>query len=91
LQGNWEQAVHYHLFGPAVFVICGLTLAHLVLELATGKSIQTFYTRALLDRRLLVLGLVMLLAYQALRLYLLAQSGELALAFASSPIGQWLQ
>lgn len=90
-QFNLQEALHYHLFGPLLFLAFTLTSVHLVLELSLRCSVIPFYGKLLRrqDVQLTLLGLVLI--YHCLRLGALFLSGELAVSFALSPLGQFLK
>lgn len=89
-RGDWSQAVAQHLFGPLLFIVLLIAVAHLILELLTGRRILAFYDKVIRRKKSQWLLIIMLLIYHALRLYYLSKTGELSLAFEQSPLGQWL-
>ena len=88
--GDLPQAVAYHLFSPVVFLFFIVTAIHLVLELRAQRRISTVYTRLMLNRSVQTISILLFVAYHAVRLYFLAQTGELYLAMVQSPLGQLL-
>ena len=90
-QHHFQEAFHYHLFGPLLFLGLTLTCLNLILELSLRRSVVPFYGRVLCrqDVQLTMLGL--LLIYHCLRLGALFTSGELAVSIEQSPLGQLLQ
>jgi hypothetical protein len=89
-EGNWQQAISMHLFGPILFLACLVTVLHVGLELATNQRIGGWHLRLISDRWIQLFGLVFYAGYYGLRLQQLSVSGELALSFANSPLGRLL-
>ncbi|MBW4487781.1 MAG: DUF2752 domain-containing protein [Trichocoleus desertorum ATA4-8-CV12] len=89
-QGDWNQALVHHLFGPVLFVSLAIAAVHLLAELVVGRRITTGYSALISQRQVHYLGLAMFLSYHIWRLYGLSQSGELSLAFLHSPLGHML-
>jgi len=87
---NMPEALNYHLFGPLLFISFIITCLHLILELLSRRSIQTFYGKLLRSSIVQFTFLGALLSYHFLRLYFLFLSGELATSFHHSPLGQLL-
>ena len=77
-RGDLGQAIDYHLFGPALFLLLLVAVLHLSCELASNRPIATFYSRALLNSRLQLLLIASFLGYYGIRLEGLLQSGKLA-------------
>ncbi len=88
--GDLPQAVAYHLFSPVVFLFFIVTAIHLMLELRAQRRISTVYTRLILNRSVQTISILLFVAYHAVRLYFLSQTGELYLAMVQSPLGQLL-
>ncbi len=89
-QGNWQQAISMHLFGPVLFGIFCVTILHVGFELASNQRLGGWHLRIISDRRLQLLGLTFYAGYYLLRLHHLSMSGELAASFANSPLGKLL-
>ncbi|MCU0570133.1 MAG: DUF2752 domain-containing protein [Oculatellaceae cyanobacterium Prado106] len=89
-QGHLDQAFGYHGFGPVLFVGCGVAIVHLTLELWTGRSIATVYTRLGRSPQVQFTGLALFLGYYGWRLGLLFASGQLQEAVWRSPLGHLL-
>jgi Protein of unknown function (DUF2752) len=89
-QGNWQQAISMHLFGPILFLACLVTVLHVGLELATNQRLGGWHLRTISDRCLQILGVAFFAGYYGLRLHQLLISGELAHSFAHSPLGRLL-
>lgn len=85
---NIQQALDYHLFGLILFLALILVCLHLILELLLRRRVTTFYTKLLSKRRFQFTFIGAVLAYHSVRLYGLWQSGELAISFSQSPLGQ---
>lgn len=90
VQGDWEQAIAYHLFGPALFLAFLVLTLHCCLELGKGRRLKAFYEAWVRKLSLQVAAGCLVGGYYLLRLGLLAHSGELGLAMVRSPLGQWL-
>lgn len=90
-QGNFAEAISYNVLGPILFTSCGAIALHLAIELYTQRRLRLPSVQGLLrNRRLQFLALLCFLGYYAVRLFLLARSGELALDFYQSPLGHLL-
>ncbi len=87
---NVPEAINYHLFGPVLFVGLVILIIHLVIEIYLKRSVSSFYGKLLRKRSIQVSFLFSILGYHAVRLYHLYLSGELAVSFAESPLGQLL-
>ncbi|MDB9493953.1 DUF2752 domain-containing protein [Spirulina major CS-329] len=86
-RGDFDGAIAFHLFGPLVFTACFGIAIHLSLELYTGQKIRYPALANWLQRRqVTLLVLIALLTYHGLRLWGLAQSGELAASIAAAPL-----
>jgi hypothetical protein len=86
-RGDFDGAIAFHLFGPLVFTACLGIAIHLSLELYTGQKIRYPALADWLQRqRVTLLVLMALLTYHGLRLWGLAQSGELAASIAAAPL-----
>jgi hypothetical protein len=85
VQGQWEQAVQFHLFGPFFFLFLIGIVVHLAVELKLRRRLITFYTRFMSRRDLQVLAVITYLGYYFMRLFVLGYPGDfettLALAF----------
>lgn len=97
-RGDWQQALTYHLFGPLLFGICVAAILQAGAELLMGRSMTRPAGQFKAGRMVLpVLGLVglvtgvlLFLAYYALRLYLRYDSGRLPFDFVDTAIWQQL-
>ena len=89
-RGDLHQAVAYHLFSPLVFLFFVVAAIHLALELRLQRQIHPIYIQLIRNCRLQISTLLIFLGYYAIRLYFLAQSGELYPAMVRSPLGQLL-
>jgi hypothetical protein len=89
-QGDWNQAVTHHLFGPVLFVGLAIAAAHILAELIIGRRIATGYSVFISQPKVHCLGLAMLFGYHVWRLYGLSTTGELSLAFLHSRLGHLL-
>jgi hypothetical protein len=89
-QGDWDQALAHHLFGPVLFVSLAIAAVHLLTELLVGRQITTGYSVLVSQPRVHYLGLATFLGYYVWRLYGLSNAGELSLAFLHSPLGRIL-
>lgn len=87
-RGDVSLAFTEHLFGPILFVLFLIAAVHLALELFSGRRIKTVYEKLLRQHKIPLKCLLLALSYYALRLYYLSSTGELALAFMHSPLGQ---
>lgn len=76
-RGNLSEAVSQHLFGPIVFAGLLIAVAHIGVELLTGRQVSVFYSRFFQQRKLQLFFLVMFFSYYGLRLFSLSKSGEL--------------
>lgn len=90
VQGDLAQAMADHAFAPALFLGITVAIGHIAVELWTGHHLHTVYTDLLGKRSIQVLLLLTLLGYYVYRLFLLSQSGELAVAVERSPLAQIL-
>lgn len=89
-RGDLSQAVAEHLFGPLLFTSFVIAIVHITLELLTKHRITGFYCHLLRLRKLQILGLFTLFIYYSCRLYHISQTGEMYIAFSTSPLGQLL-
>lgn len=87
VQGDWDQALAQHLFGPILFTGFLIAAVHIAIELLTGRRLSAFYGQAIGNRKAQMLSLIMVLSYYVVRIYHLAKTGELYLAFIDSPLG----
>lgn len=62
---------------------------HWLLEVTQRQRIQTFYTRLCRRRDVQITAAALLMVYYGTRLWFWAQSGELQVAIAQSPLGQF--
>lgn len=89
VQGDFSQAVQYHLFGPVVFLLFLAATIFLLWELTTNqKSIALYSVGTKPWIYSSAIGLYF--GYYVLRLYHLGNTGELYAAFWTSPIGLWM-
>jgi hypothetical protein len=88
--GNLGKAIGYNLFSPILFLVFLLTAIHLLLEVVTRRQLLGFYGKLIKNPALKLFGFFALLLYHVFRLYKLEQTGELALNFHNSPLGQIL-
>jgi hypothetical protein len=89
-RGDWQTATSMHLFGPVLFLICILAIAHVATELAMNRRLGAKYLRVISDRRLYLSSIALYALYYLLRLYQLLLTGELATSFTHSPLGHLL-
>lgn len=68
VDGDWRQAIDYHLFGPLLFCCLGLILIHWVWELKSGCHHQTFYLQWLTNPRVQMATAIAFWIYYLLRL-----------------------
>lgn len=78
-QGNWEQAVSHHLFGPVLFLLFSLIIIHLAIELATQKKLEAFYVEFAKQKQIQIFSLIAYLTYYALRLFHWMSYGEMTI------------
>ena len=90
VQGDWNQALAQHLFGPILFAGFLITVVHIAIELLAGRRLSAFYGQAISNRKAQMISLIMVLSYYGLRIYHLSKAGELYLAFVASPLGHLL-
>lgn len=82
-RGDWQQSFAYHAFGIPLIVVSGGLCLQLGIELAVGRSVGprhsllTTYPRWLFQPRPIAIGLAVLFAYYALRLYARYTAGVL--------------
>jgi Protein of unknown function (DUF2752) len=89
-QGRLDQALGYHLFGPAVFLLFLTVAASLLWELKTNRN-QTFFHRRYVAKPSVYLSTgLSYLGYYAVRIAHLARTGELSDTFWTSPMGHWI-
>jgi hypothetical protein len=69
IQGDWHQALFYHLFGPILLLALLVSLCHWALELSLGRSLNTPFTRIVQTPSFVVVLAVAFLGYYAVRLY----------------------
>ncbi|NJM68681.1 MAG: DUF2752 domain-containing protein [Acaryochloris sp. RU_4_1] len=70
-QGNWSQAVTFHLFGPVLFALFAIVVVHTAIELRTNHQWITFYTQCIRRRDIQILSIVTYLGYYFFRLLVL--------------------
>ena len=75
-QGDWEQAVGFHLFGPVLFGIFAGTALHIAFELATQKKYSTACTQLLSRKGFQCWSLSLYLGYYFMRLFVLGYPDE---------------
>lgn len=90
VQGDWQQAIAYHLFGPILFLAFLILALHCCLELGMGRRLKLFYESWLRKPSTQIAGGCLLSGYYLLRLGLWAHSGELGSSIVRSPLGQWI-
>jgi hypothetical protein len=88
-QGDWSASLSYHLFGVVLVGGLALMTLHWLLEVTQRQRIQTFYTRLCRRRDVQITAAALLMVYYGTRLWFWAQSGELQVAIAQSPLGQF--
>ncbi|MBI4783973.1 MAG: DUF2752 domain-containing protein [Oscillatoriophycideae cyanobacterium NC_groundwater_1537_Pr4_S-0.65um_50_18] len=89
-QGNWQQALSYHLFAPLLFSACLITAAHTTLELIVGHKIPAPYARSLRHPMVIAIGILLFFVYYALRLYARYSDGMLPFDLGSTIVWQHL-
>ncbi|MBD0267652.1 MAG: DUF2752 domain-containing protein [Cyanobacteria bacterium Co-bin8] len=89
-RGDLVQALSYHLFGPALFLMLLAAVLHITCEIASNRRIETFYSQGLLNHRLQLLFIASFLGYYGLRLQGLLNSGELTTSPLLSSFRQFL-
>ncbi|MGF1601975.1 MAG: DUF2752 domain-containing protein [Thermosynechococcaceae cyanobacterium] len=67
-QGNWEQAISFHLFGPVLFALFATIVVHAAIELKTNHRWTTFYTQSICRRDVQTISIVAYLGYYFFRL-----------------------
>jgi hypothetical protein len=70
VQGHWEQAVQFHLFGPLLFLFFMGVVLHLAVELKLRRRLVTCYTRLVSRRDLQFLAVATYLGYYLVRLFI---------------------
>jgi hypothetical protein len=89
-RGDWAESLHFHGLGPILLLLLGLATLHLGWECLTRRPLNLF-DRSWLGRRPVWIGSgVIYIGYHLTRLQILAASGELAMNFTQSPLGQLL-
>ncbi|MCM1983803.1 DUF2752 domain-containing protein [Lyngbya confervoides] len=86
-QGNWQQAMEFHLLSPLVLILFVILAGHLMLEIQQRRRISTPLSRMARQWPVLFGSLGVLLLYHGWRLWQLQASGELAAAMAQAPLG----
>jgi hypothetical protein len=86
-QGDWHTALMYHLFGPLLFLGCGLLVTLAMLELGFQKPLLSYQRLTWQPTALLLLGFSFL-AYYGLRLYVRYQDLSLGSFFDRSDVWQ---
>ncbi len=86
VHGDLGHAISEHLFGPLVFLVFVLAAGHLLVEVGTGRQINTRYTRLMSNQRWQIGLAIAVAGYHTLRLYHWSASGELQLAVVNSPL-----
>jgi Protein of unknown function (DUF2752) len=89
-QGDLDAAIKYHLFGPAIFLLCLAILVLLLWDLKTNQNRSFPYRRFFAKSRVYVSVGLCYLGYYSVRIVHLVSSGELSKAFWTSPVGTWL-
>lgn len=89
-RGDLNQAVAEHLFGPLLFASFVVAIVHITLEILTRHRITAFYCQLLKLKKIQIFGILAIFIYYFFRLYHLSQTGEIYIAFSSSPLGQLL-
>jgi Protein of unknown function (DUF2752) len=90
VQGDVFQAVQYHLFGPAVFLLFLTTAIHILWELKLNRKRAIFY-KVLFAKPIAYCGAIgAYFGYYAVRLYCIESTGELYHTFWASPLGVWM-
>ncbi|HEY9627938.1 MAG TPA: DUF2752 domain-containing protein [Coleofasciculaceae cyanobacterium] len=89
-QGNWQQALSYHLFAPLLFSACLIASAHTALELLVGHKIPAPYARSLCRPTVIGIGILLFFVYYALRLYARYSDGMLPFDLDSPLVWQQL-
>jgi Protein of unknown function (DUF2752) len=89
-QGHLAASLHFHGLGPILFVLLVIAILHLGWECLTRRPLNLFYRPWLRRRTVWIGGLVVYIGYHGTRLQTLAASGELAINFTQSPLGQLL-
>jgi hypothetical protein len=89
-RGDLNQAVAEHLFGPILFASFVVAIVHITLELLTRHRITAFYCQLLKLKKLQIFGIFAIFIYYLFRMYHLSKTGEIYIAFSSSPLGQLL-
>ncbi|TAD78364.1 MAG: DUF2752 domain-containing protein [Oscillatoriales cyanobacterium] len=88
-RGQLPAAVDYHPFGPVLFGGLVLWAVQGALALRRGNRWRIAVARPW-RRRLQLMAIAIVLGWYSARLYLIWASGEAAVAFGRSPLGQWL-
>jgi Protein of unknown function (DUF2752) len=89
-QGNFDAAIKYHLFGPAIFLLFLAMALSLLWELKTNKNNIPFYQRYFVKPSVYYSIGIFYLGYYAVRIARLERTGELSDAFWASPAGIWI-
>lgn len=89
VQGDLQQAVHHHLFGPVLFLIFLIATVHISLELFRQRRLQPFYSSWIKRRQLVFTSLGLYLLYYGLRLQHLYCTGALAVAWQQAPLSHF--
>jgi Protein of unknown function (DUF2752) len=89
-QGDFNAAIKYHLFGPAIFLLFLAILLLVLWDLRTNINKSFLYRKFLANSKIYLSVGLSYLGYYTIRIVHLASSGELSRAFLISPIGTWL-
>ncbi|NJR66822.1 MAG: DUF2752 domain-containing protein [Leptolyngbyaceae cyanobacterium CRU_2_3] len=90
-RGDWQQAIAFHAFGIVLFGGFAIAAVHLALELIRDRRIAVFYVPMVRHPKFQIFVFLVLLSYHGIRLYDLAQAGELLTSFLHSPLGHGLR
>jgi hypothetical protein len=88
-RGQLQTALDYHPLGPVLFGGLLLWSIQGAIALKTGYRVNLAVARPW-RRRIQLVVMAMVIGWYGARLYLLWASGEATVAFARSPLGQWL-
>ncbi|MGK7956657.1 MAG: DUF2752 domain-containing protein, partial [Crocosphaera sp.] len=88
--GNLSKALHFHLFGPILFIVFLSLTCHLIQEIIRNKNLSNAYIKIIKNSTYQNLFLLILLTYHGTRLQSLWKTGELSQSFLNSPLIQWI-
>ncbi len=88
--GDLSRAVDYHLFGPALGLICCYLLLQSLYEIWCNRAVYPVFLRRLCRPGPMLVGAGLVFGYHLIRLQSLAARGELGPAFQASPLGHFL-